>query len=74
MVWQDGDMAQQDDDIAERSPPDSPHVRSVVSSFSHISSPTSYQFSCGGNASDEEGSSWSSDEVPISSELCLLSA
>jgi len=67
-------MAQQDDDMAERTPPDSPHVRSVVSSFSHISSPTSYQFSRDGNASDEEASSWSSDEVPVSSELCLLSA
>ena len=49
--------------MAERTPPDSPHVRSGVSSFSHISSPASYQFSCAGDASDEEGSSWSSDEV-----------
>ena len=74
MLWQDGDRAQQDDDMAERTPPDSPRVRSVVSSFSHISIPTSYQFSRDGNASDEEGSSWSSDEVPVSSESCLLSA
>ncbi len=56
-------LAQQDDDMAERTPPDSPHVRSGVSSFSHISSPASYQFSRAGDASDEEGSSWSSDEV-----------
>ena len=49
--------------MAERTPPDSPHVRSGVSSFSHISSPQSYQFSRDGDASDEEGSSWSSDEV-----------
>ena len=49
--------------MIERTPPDSPHVRSGVSSFSHISSPTSYQFSRDGDASDEEGSSWSSDEV-----------
>ncbi len=54
---------QQVDDMMERTPPDSPHVRSGVSSFSHISSPTSYQFSRDGDASDEEGSSWSSDEV-----------
>ena len=53
----------QDDDMTERTPPDSPHVRSGVSSFSHISSPQSYQFSRDGDASDEEGSSWSSDEV-----------
>ena len=49
--------------MTERTPPDSPHVRSGVSSFSHISSPQSYQFSRDGDASDEEGSSWSSDEV-----------
>lgn len=49
--------------MADRTPPDSPHVRSGVSSFSHISSPASYQFSRDGDASDEEGSSWSSDEV-----------
>ena len=54
--------------MAERTPPDSPHVRSGVSSFSHISSPASYQFSRDGDASDEEGSSWSSDEVLT----CLL--
>ena len=41
--------------MAERTPPDSPHVRSGVSSFSHISSPASYQFSRDGDASDEEG-------------------
>ena len=58
-----GIVAQQDD-MAERTPPDSPHVRSGVSSFSHISSPASYKFSRDGDASDEEGSSWSSDEVP----------
>ena len=56
--------------MAERTPPDSPHVRSGVSSFSHISSPQSYQFSRDGDASDEEGSSWSSDEVCNS--VCLL--
>ena len=49
--------------MAEGTPPDSPHVRSGVSSFSHISSPASYQFSRDGDASDEEGSNWSSDEV-----------
>ena len=49
--------------MTERTPPDSPRVRSGVSSFSHISSPQSYQFSRDGDASDEEGSSWSSDEV-----------
>ena len=59
----------QDDDMTERTPPDSPHVRSGVSSFSHISSPQSYQFSRDGDASDEEGSSWSSDEVCTSVSL-----
>ena len=49
--------------MTERTPPDSPHVRSGVSSFSHISSPQSYQFSRDGDVSDEEGGSWSSDEV-----------
>ena len=57
--------------MAERTPPDSPHVRSGVSSFSHISSPASYQFSRNGDASDEEGSSWSSDEV-LSSPLAFF--
>ena len=58
--------------MTERTPPDSPHVRSGVSSFSHISSPQSYQFSRDGDASDEEGSSWSSDEVCTSvSPFCL---
>ena len=65
----DASLAQQDnDDAAEGTPPDSPHVRSGVSSFSHVSSPASYQFSRDGDAYDEEGSSWSTDEVPPS--LC----
>lgn len=46
----------------EASPPDSPHLRSGTSSFSHISSPASYHF---GNSDDEgsdtDSSQWTSD-------------
>ncbi|KAK9908597.1 hypothetical protein WJX75_000177 [Coccomyxa subellipsoidea] len=52
----------------EASPPDSPHLRSGTSSFSHISSPASYHF---GNSDDEgsdtDSSQWTSDGEEVAS-------
>ncbi len=53
----------------EPSPPDSPHLRSGTSSFSHISSPASYHF---GN-SDDEGSDSDSSQWTSDGEVCTPS-